>query len=111
VLLPSPEPVLVLTSQDFNSVCPMTTVAPSLLHVVVTVAPAPLLPVEALALAPTALKPALCNTLKTSTLFEPDSLGIFLPQPCSSTAGSSATRMFLATSGAQHSIQLDFKQW
>jgi hypothetical protein len=65
-------------------------------NVVATVPPALLLPVAVLALATTDLKPA----VKTGTLFEPVDLGIFLPQPCSSTAGSSATKMFLATSGA-----------
>jgi hypothetical protein len=55
-----------------------------------------LLPVEVSAAALTALKPA----VKTATLLEPGALGTFLPQPCSSTAGSSATRTFLATFGA-----------
>jgi hypothetical protein len=93
-LLPSPEVTMVLTSQGFGTICLMMT--PALLHVEAIVAPAPLLPVAVLALAPTALKPA----VKTWTLLEPGSLGIFLPQPCSSTAGSSATRTFLDTSGA-----------
>jgi hypothetical protein len=67
VLLPSPEESLALTSQDFDAVCPMTTVAPALLHVTETVAPAPLMPVSDFAVAPTTLKPA----VKTTTLLEP----------------------------------------
>ena len=90
-------------------ICLMMTPAP--LHVAATVAPAPLLPVAVLALAPTALKPA----VKTGTLLEPGSLGIFLPQPCSSTAGSSgqvprgcSSSHLGPLSGPWHSILLDF---